>query len=57
MFNFGEENFEVQIGDRIAQLIIEKITPTFIEIVEELEKTERGDGRLGSTGLNEVISK
>lgn len=40
----------VKIGDRIAQLILERIyTPDIIE-VEELDDTTRGAGGFGSTG-------
>ena len=39
------------MGDRIAQLIIEKIvTPDLIE-VEDLDATVRGEGGFGSTGV------
>ncbi|CAD6199697.1 unnamed protein product [Caenorhabditis auriculariae] len=51
LFNFGEEDFKVKIGDRIAQLICEKIAHCTYEEVSTLEKTERGDGGFGSTGL------
>ena len=47
-----EQPFQVNVGDRIAQLIVEKIcTPKLVE-VEELEETERGVGSFGSTGKN-----
>lgn len=51
LFNFGEEDFKVSYGDRIAQLIVEKITYTEIEEVEDLNNTERGEGGFGSTGV------
>jgi len=51
LFNFSNEDFVVKAGDRIAQLIIEKITITEIEEVSELSKTERGEGGFGSTGI------
>ena len=42
----------VKQGDRIAQLILEKIsTPPVVE-VEDLDKTDRGSGGFGSTGRN-----
>jgi dUTP pyrophosphatase len=42
--------FTVKEGDRIAQLVLEKIyTPEVVE-VEELEATVRGAGGFGSTG-------
>lgn len=51
LFNFGDEDFVVKEGDRIAQLIIEKISILDIEEVDELNKTCRGDGGFGSTGI------
>lgn len=39
-------------GDRVCQLIIVPIPPTTYIEVEELSKTERGEGGYGSTGLN-----
>ncbi|VVB04578.1 unnamed protein product [Arabis nemorensis] len=51
LFNHSDVNFEVKLGDRIAQLIIEKIvTPEVIE-VEDLDSTVRGEGGFGSTGV------
>jgi dUTP pyrophosphatase len=35
LFNFGENDFNIKQGDRIAQLIIEKYTRTEIEEVQE----------------------
>ena len=50
LFNFGVDKFEVRRGDRVAQLICERIfTPTLLE-VEQLDDTERGAGGFGSTG-------
>ena len=53
LFNFGEQEFQVKAGDRVAQLIIEKYTRTEIEEVTEgdLDSTERGEGGFGSTGV------
>lgn len=51
MINFGEKPFVIKRGDRIAQMIINKIEiPSIIE-VNELNNTERGAGGFGSTGL------
>uniref|UniRef100_A0A8C5W670 Deoxyuridine 5'-triphosphate nucleotidohydrolase n=1 Tax=Microcebus murinus TaxID=30608 RepID=A0A8C5W670_MICMU len=52
LFNFGKENFEVKKGDRIAQLICERIFYPEIEEVQVLDDTERGSGGFGSTGKN-----
>ncbi|KAL9246996.1 hypothetical protein vseg_020470 [Gypsophila vaccaria] len=51
LFNHSDVDFEVKVGDRIAQLIIEKImTPEVFE-VEDLDSTVRGAGGFGSTGV------
>lgn len=51
LFNHSDVDFEVKLGDRIAQLIIEKIvTPEVVE-VEDLDSTVRGEGGFGSTGV------
>ncbi|XP_059746271.1 deoxyuridine 5'-triphosphate nucleotidohydrolase, mitochondrial isoform X1 [Bos taurus] len=52
LFNFGKEKFEVKKGDRIAQLICERIFYPEIEEVQVLDDTERGSGGFGSTGSN-----
>lgn len=52
LFNFGEEEFEVKHGDRIAQLVLEKIMMSEIQQVQELDSTVRGAGGFGSTGTN-----
>ncbi len=50
LVNNSTEEFEVKQGDRIAQLILEKIsTPDVIEVVS-LDDTVRGSGGFGSTG-------
>ncbi|KAK9285397.1 hypothetical protein L1049_024589 [Liquidambar formosana] len=51
LFNHSDVDFEVKHGDRIAQLIIQKImTPEVVE-VEDLDETVRGIGGFGSTGV------
>lgn len=51
LFNHSDVDFEVKAGDRIAQLILEKIvTPEVLE-VEDLDSTARGEGGFGSTGV------
>ena len=41
----------MSVGDRIAQLILERIvTPEVVE-VDDIEETERGAGGFGSTGV------
>ncbi|XP_056695212.1 deoxyuridine 5'-triphosphate nucleotidohydrolase-like [Spinacia oleracea] len=51
LFNYSDVDFELKIGDCIAQLIIEKIiTPDVLE-VEDLDSTVRGAGGFGPTGV------
>ena len=50
LFNFSDIDFEVKEGDRIAQLILERIYTPEIEVVPVLEETIRGVGGFGSTG-------
>jgi len=52
MFNFGEKEFVVKKGDRVAQLILERIYIPEVVEVEELDETTRGAGGFGSTGVN-----
>lgn len=49
--NNSDKDYIISHGDRIAQGILERIkTFNFIEIVDELNNTERGEGGWGSTG-------
>ncbi|ADI01794.1 dUTP diphosphatase [Syntrophothermus lipocalidus] len=45
-----ERPFIVKPGDRIAQLVFVPVLSARLELVEELEETERGSGGFGSTG-------
>lgn len=49
--NFGDEPFEVQPGDRIAQLMFQPVVQVALRYVDEFStQTERGTGGFGSTG-------
>ena len=50
LVNLGEEPFVVQAGERIAQLVIQKVERASLELVEELRDSSRGGGGFGSTG-------
>ena len=52
MFNHADTEFVVKKGDRIAQLVCEKIAYPELEVLETLDSTERGEGGFGSTGTN-----
>ncbi|XP_057329649.1 deoxyuridine 5'-triphosphate nucleotidohydrolase [Microplitis mediator] len=51
LFNHGDEDFKVAAGDRVAQLICEKIEYPELEELSSLDETKRGEGGFGSTGL------
>lgn len=48
--NFGESDFHVAKGDKIAQLVIAPVTQPEIVATTELDETDRGEGGFGSTG-------
>lgn len=51
LINLGQEDFIINNGDRIAQIIVAPVTTgSFIEAAS-LEETERGAGGFGSTGV------
>lgn len=50
MINHGEDDFLVERGMRIAQMVIAPVLHMKIEQVSVLEDTERGAGGFGSTG-------
>lgn len=49
-WNRGQTTFEIQPGDRIAQLVIVPVAQVHFEVVEAFEETSRGAGRFGHTG-------
>jgi dUTP pyrophosphatase len=51
IINHGNEDFEINPGDRIAQIILNKVENIEIEEADELEGSSRGEGGFGSTGL------
>jgi|SRR6056297_245198 len=51
LFNHGQEEFRVERGMRIAQIIIEKCFHGPILLCDELGSTERDEGGFGSTGV------
>lgn len=50
LINFGSENFEINNGERIAQMIVAKHETVTWNTVNQLGSTERGAGGYGSTG-------
>lgn len=50
LYNHSLDDYEVRQGDKISQLVIMPILTPPLELVDNLEKTERGNGGFGSTG-------
>ena len=50
LMNLGEEDFAIEPGDRIAQMVFAPVTKAKLEIVDELGETARAEGGFGSTG-------
>ncbi|EPQ66122.1 Bgt-1632 [Blumeria graminis f. sp. tritici] len=50
LFNHSEVDFPISEGDRIAQLVLEKIVTPEVQEVDNLEESVRGTGGFGSTG-------
>ena len=49
--NLGEEDFVINTGDRIAQIVVAPVTQGIMCEVEALDDTDRGTGGFGSTGV------
>ncbi|MBR2982101.1 MAG: dUTP diphosphatase [Kiritimatiellae bacterium] len=49
--NFGDSDFVVEKGDRIAQMVIAPVTRAEVVEVDEVDSTDRGAGGFGSTGV------
>jgi len=50
LINLGSEIYNIKVGDRICQMIIEKHEDLEVEEVDELDETNRGEGRFASSG-------
>lgn len=50
LYNHGKEDYQVNAGDKISQLVILPILTPSLELVDKLEETERGDNGFGSSG-------
>lgn len=51
LINLGTEPFHISVGDRIAQLVVQRYEPTEFVETDSFSDTERGDGGFGSTGI------
>ena len=55
LFNHGDQDFEVKLGGRIAQLSLEKIDTPKMEEVQGLKESIRGSGGFDSTGMKKKL--
>lgn len=51
LVNFSDEEFVINDGERIAQMVIARYEQASFEQVEELDETDRGSGGYGHTGI------
>ena len=51
LINHGKETFKIDKGLRIAQMVLCPVVHAQIEEVDDLNKTKRGSGGVGSTGI------
>jgi len=52
LWNRGDTEFTVQLGDRIAQMVILPIVQAEFELVEQFQESERASGGFGHTGVS-----
>ncbi len=50
--NLGNEEFVVEKGNKVAQMLIQPVEQREVMEVEKLDSTDRGEGGFGSTGVN-----
>jgi dUTP pyrophosphatase len=51
LWNRSYRTYEIQPGERIAQMVIEPVKRAAFRLVEAFEASERGEGGFGSTGV------
>lgn len=51
LINLSQEEFVINDGERVAQMVIARHEQGLMELVEELDETERGTGGYGHTGV------
>lgn len=50
LVNLSDKDYTVRVGEKVAQMLIQKVERAAIEEVSELSDTSRGEGGFGSTG-------
>ena len=51
LINLSAEDFVINDGERIAQMVVARHERVAFSVVDELDETERGEGGYGHTGL------
>lgn len=51
VWNRGREAYTIQPGDRVAQLVVLPIVRASLQVVEQFQASERGEGGFGHTGV------
>lgn len=51
LYNFSQDPFRVEVGDRIAQLVLAPVVRAEIEETDDVGTSERGEQGFGSTGV------
>ena len=52
LVNLGQEDFRLERGDRIAQLVVAPVSQVVLTERDRLASTQRGEGGFGSTGVD-----
>ena len=50
LYNFGDKDYEVLIGDRVAQFVVYPLIQPVCEWADEVEESDRGSSGFGSSG-------
>ena len=56
LVNLSDEQYEVQAGDRIAQLVVQRVERAAFVQVDRLPGSDRGEGGFGSTGFSGEVN-
>lgn len=51
LINFGDEEFTIKDGERIAQVVLMPVIRAELHLSDELSDTDRGEGGFGHTGV------
>ncbi len=54
LINHGKEIFQINRGDRIAQLVIQRVFQAVLVEIKELDNTIRGEGGFGHSGIKAI---